>query len=43
MKLLRAIAFWFAIAACAIAFLGLYGWVNDDAPANPPTRVRSLT
>ena len=31
MKLLRAIAFWFAIAAGAIVLSGLYAWANDDA------------
>ncbi|WP_286962761.1 hypothetical protein [Cupriavidus sp. UBA2534] len=37
MKLLRAIAFWFAVAFGVIALSGLYAWANDDAAATTPT------
>lgn len=36
MKLLRAIAFWFSIAAGALVLSGLYAWANDDAAAPSP-------
>ncbi|MFC4431636.1 hypothetical protein [Cupriavidus respiraculi] len=33
MKILSALAFWFAVAAGAIALSGLYAWMNEDASA----------
>jgi len=36
MKLLRAIAFWFATAAGVIALSGLYAAFNPETPAATP-------
>lgn len=36
MKLLRALAFWFATAAGVIALSGLYAELNTDAPTSTP-------